>query len=137
MPSHSGECSYILLVYPSTLNALTLWGVFLHTVGLPWHTECPHTLGSVLTHLLVYPSTLSTLTLWGVFLHTFWFTLPQCRVLHTLGSILTHYLVYSNTGEHLYIQEYIYSYGGWLSLTKLKGSICKPVNGFCMCSIKH
>ena len=25
------------------------------------------------------------------------------------------------------------SYGGWITLTKLKGSI----NGFCMCSIKH
>ena len=29
------------------------------------------------------------------------------------------------------------SYGGCISLTKLKGSICMPVNGFCMCSIKH
>ena len=55
--------------------------------GLPWHTECLHTLGSVLTYC--------------------WFTLAHCRVHHTLGSILTHYLVYPNTGEHLYIQEYI------------------------------
>ena len=46
-----------LLVYPSTLSNLTLWGVFLHTCWFTLaHCRVLHTLGSILTHYLVYPN---------------------------------------------------------------------------------
>ena len=53
-----GSVLTYLLVYPSTLSALTLWGVFLHTCWFTLaHCRVHHTLGSILTHYLVYPNT--------------------------------------------------------------------------------
>ena len=72
-----GSVLTYLLVYPSTLSALTLWGVFLHTCWFTLAHLVPSHSGECSYILLVYPSTLSALTLWGVFLHTCWFTLAH------------------------------------------------------------